>query len=61
MLFLDKWFKCEIHQSRFYYYKLMKDYLDGKITPTEYSLKYNKQRHKDFDDWEKQGHTCEDT
>ena len=37
----------------------MKDYLDGKITPWEFREKYIDQRHKDLDDWEKDGHTDE--
>ena len=48
------------YRSRFYNYQIMKDYLDGKITPWEFREKYIDQRHKDLDDWEKDGHTDED-
>ena len=48
---------CEQYRSRFYNYQIMKDYLDGKITPWEFREKYIHQRHKDLNDWEKDGHT----
>ena len=39
---------CEQYRSRFYNYQIMKDYLDGKITPWEFREKYIHQRHKDL-------------
>lgn len=50
---------CQQYRSRFYNYQLMKQYLDGEISPDDFRIKYFEQRSDDLSYWEKAGRTFE--
>lgn len=49
----------EQYRSRFYNYQLMKQYLDGEISPDDFRIKYFEQRRDDLNFWKKAGRTFE--